>query len=160
MFITRIRTFLLFSHHLFISPVFHYGRTVMNCGVRNVVDRSRYLRNWQPPRHHVKSWGWMTAAATLHKASQLPEVSKLRMQLRLHCWVRLTSVCLVVLSVCQAVVASFGTNWYGEKFKNLSLRLDCQAHIGHLSFYRPKGSELSVNPGAAGSPPELPWSAH
>lgn len=29
-----------------------------------------------------------------------------------------------------------------------------------FSFYRPKGSELSVNSGAAGSPPELPWSAH
>lgn len=26
-------------------------------------------------------------------------------------------------------------------------------------LYRSKGSELSVNPGAAGSPPELPWSA-
>ncbi len=81
----------------------------MSCGVRNDGDRSRYRRSWQPLRRHVKSWALMTAAATLLKASQLLEVSKLRTQLLLLCWVSLTTVCVcsVLLLACQSLVMYF-----------------------------------------------------
>lgn len=72
---------------LFVPPAFRCGRTVTSCGVRSVAVRSRYQRSWPPPRRHVKSSAWMTAAATLPKASRLLVQSKLRVWLRLHCWV-------------------------------------------------------------------------
>lgn len=78
-----------FSHHgsLFVPPAFRCGRTVTSCGVRSVAVRSRYQRSWRPPRRHAKSSAWMTAAATLPKASRLLVELKLRARLRLHCWV-------------------------------------------------------------------------
>lgn len=78
-----------FPHHgsLFVPPAFRCGRTVTSCGVRNVAVRSRYRRSWRPPRRHAKSSAWMTAAATLPKASRLLAQPKLRVWLHLHCWV-------------------------------------------------------------------------
>lgn len=72
---------------LFVPLAFRCGRTVTSCGVRSVGVRSRYQRSSRPPRRHAKNSAWMTAAATLLKASRLLVQSKLRVRLRLHCWV-------------------------------------------------------------------------
>lgn len=107
--IFRITASFMFSHHVVsILPVFHCGRTVTSCGVRNGGDRSRYQRSWRLPRRRVKSWALTTAAATLPRASPLLEVSKLKMQLLRRCWVSVTAVCIhSVLFISLSITGNF-----------------------------------------------------
>lgn len=85
-------------HRVSMSAVFHCGRTVTSCGVRSVDGRSRCRRSWQPQRHPVKSWASTTAAVTHRRASLLPEASKHKTLLPLHCSVSFTLCfyCLVI----------------------------------------------------------------
>lgn len=107
----------MFSQHIYpfpsLSAVYHCGRTVTSCGVRNVGDRSRYRRSWRPPRRRGKSWALTTAAATLPRASPLLEASKLRTQPLQHCWVSLPAVCIctLLLSACQSLVMNLESHF-------------------------------------------------
>lgn len=128
--IFRITTSFMLSHHVVsIPPVFHCGRTVTSCGVRNGGDRSRYQRSWRPPRRRVRSWALTTAAATLPRASPLLEVSKLKMQLLLRCWVSVTAVCIhsCCLLACQSLATFTYIHLYERCHTHTLIGVWCRA---------------------------------